>query len=244
MIRTAFLHHAESRSRMAIGRYLLERGITLTAQFPTPEQAEYCIAELPVEWRERCIPVIGQAVGMEAVEAQLSAAAEAMQGLDLYVHGSEWIDEAEMLDSDPAQFAVQLEARLRKLFLYSRAAGGIMARKRQGQIIVPMLSDTLHYAGFPSSPVYNQGAAAFVKSLAKELTPFRVSVNAFIFGYYREPDAAESVRGNRKRFDIYALKPQVPELAEAAKGLGLLLDYGSGMSGQTVNWGYGMQSVL
>lgn len=244
MIRTAFLLHADSQSGMAIGSYLLQRGITLTAQFSTPEQAASYLAELPIEWRERCMPVIGQAGTMEEIDSQVNAAAAEMQGLDLYIHGNEWLDEGVMLDSNPAQFSLQLDERLRELFLYSRAAGSVMARKRQGQIIVPMLSDTLHYAGFPSSPVYNQGAIAFVKSLAKELAPFRVGVNAFQFGYYRASGTSGSARDNRKLFDMYALKPPVPELMEAAKGLGILLDYGSGMSGQTVNWGYGIPSIL
>ncbi|MBW7474039.1 SDR family oxidoreductase [Paenibacillus oenotherae] len=244
MIRTAFLRHAKSRSGVAIGHYLLQRGVTLAAQFSSREEAAAYMAELPDEWRDRCKPVIGQFAAMEEIEAQVNAAAAELQGLDLYIHGSEWLDEEELLSSNPAQFAVQLDGRLRELFLYSRAAGSVMARKRQGQIIVPMLSDALHAAGFPSSPVYNQGAVAFVKSLAKELAPFRVSVNAFTFGYYRDPDSMESAGGNRKRFDIFVLKPPVPELAEAAKGLGILLDYGSGMSGQNINWGYGIPAIL
>ncbi|WP_236338983.1 SDR family NAD(P)-dependent oxidoreductase [Paenibacillus plantiphilus] len=244
MIRTAFLLHADSHSGLAIGNYLLQRGMTLTAQFSTPEQAQSYIAELPVDWRDRCMPMIGQAGTMEEIDSQVNAASAEMQGLDLYIHGNEWVDEGVMLDNNPAQFAVQLDKRLRELFLYSRAAGNVMARKRQGQIIIPMLSDTLHNAGFPASPVYNQGAIAFVKSLAKEVAPFRVGVNAFQFGYYRAPGTVGSARDNRKLFDMYALKPPIPDLMEAAKGLGLLLDYGSGMSGQTVNWGYGIPSIL
>ncbi|WP_099518970.1 SDR family oxidoreductase [Paenibacillus sp. BIHB 4019] len=244
MMKTAFLHHAESASGTAIALYLLQRGIRVAASFQTPEQAERFTAELTPPLQEQCQTIVAPDVQMKAVESAIAGIAEQMQGLDLYIHGHDWVDELEALLHDPAEFALKSYSLLSELFLYSRAAGSVMARKQRGQIIVPMLADSLHYDGFPSSPVYNQGALAFVKSFAKELAPFRVTVNALTFGYFRKEKQAAAGRSNRKPFDIYALKPPVPELEELAHGLGLLLDYGHGMSGQNTTWGYGVQSVL
>ncbi|RXZ82291.1 SDR family NAD(P)-dependent oxidoreductase [Paenibacillaceae bacterium] len=233
----------DSQPCFGIANYLLDRGMTVSIRFTTADQSEQYSDSLPAHWRERCVPIIGEAETLEQAELQVASAAAAMDGLDVYIHGSEWADESELLDNDLVPFAQHLNQRLHELFMFSRASASVMARKRQGQIIVPMLSDALHYAGFPSSPVYNQGALSFVKSLAKELAPFRVAVNAFTFGYCQLQSTAASSRPSRGRFDIYALKPPIPDVEEMTKGLGMLLDYGSGMSGQNINWGYGLPSV-
>ncbi|WP_338552756.1 SDR family NAD(P)-dependent oxidoreductase [Paenibacillus sp. KS-LC4] len=243
-MKTAFLHHAESASGTAMALYMLQRGIRVTASFQMPEQAEQFRATVPPQRQQQIQTIVAPDVQMNAVEFVIAGIAEQMGGLDLYIHGHDWVDELEAFQHNPAEFALKSYSLLSELFLYSRAAGSVMARKQRGQIIVPMLADSLHADGFPSSPVYNQGALAFVKSLAKELSPFRVSVNALTFGYFRLEKKAVAGRNNRKPFDIYALKPPVPELEELAHGLGLLLDYGHGMSGQNTTWGYGIQSVL
>ncbi|WP_434748725.1 SDR family oxidoreductase [Paenibacillus amylolyticus] len=243
-MKTAFVHHAESASGAAIMRYLLQRDMRVTASFQTAEPAEQVRADLPQSLQERLHTAVAPDIQMKAIDTLMMEQAEQMQGLDFYIHSNHWVDEREELQHKPAEFALQSYSLLNELFMYSRAAGSVMARKQRGQIIVPMLSDTLHYDGFPSSSVYNQGALAFVKSFAKELSPFRVSVNALTFGYFRMERKAGAGRSNRKAFDIYALKPPVPEMEELAQGLGLLLDYGHGMSGQNTTWGYGIQSIL
>lgn len=246
MNRTAYLYGAESLLGQEIGLYLLKRGLTLAAQFSTPKQTERFLADLPDEWRERCIPTLflpGES-GMEAIDRQLESVASEMKGLDLYIHAAGWQDEMTLLGSEPEDFAHHMVERLRDLFFSCRAAGRVMVRKKKGQMIIPLLSDALYYADFPSSPVYNQGAIAFVKSLAKELSPFGISMNAFEFGFYRDVEAGPLTRETRKRFDLYALKPPVPHLADAVQGLGMLLDYGQGMSGQTVQWGYGIPQTM
>ncbi|WP_341279227.1 hypothetical protein [Paenibacillus sp. FSL H8-0537] len=243
-MKSAFLHHAESASGTAMALYLLQRGIRVMASFQLAEQAEQFRVDVPPQWQEQIQTIVAPDVQMKAVESVIAGMAEQMEGFDLYIHGHDWVDELEALQHDPGEFALRSYSLLSELFVYSRAAGSVMARKQRGQIIVPMLADSLHYDGFPSSPVYNQGALAFVKSFAKELSPFRVSVNALTFGYFRLEKKVAVGRNNRKPFDIYALKPPVPELEELAHGLGLLLDYGHGMSGQNTTWGYGIQSVL
>lgn len=243
-MKTVYVHHAESAAVQLMVVYLLQRGMRVTADFATSEQAEQFYSALSEEDRKNCRTLAAADSQMKEIETALSAAAEEMQGLDFYIHGSSWTDEQSELQSDPAAFALNSGRRLSELFAYTRAAGNIMARKQSGQIIVPMLADLLHYSGFPSSPVYNQGALAYVKSFAKEMTPFRVSVNAWTLGYYRTESDIGAGRSRRKIYDMYTLKPSVPELEQHVQGLGLLLDYGQGMSGQNIMWGYGISSVL
>lgn len=243
-MKTAYVHHAESTAMQMMVVYLLHRGLQITASFATSEQAEQFHSDLSVHDQKNCRTIVAPDLGMKRIESVLSASAEHMQGLDFYIHGSSWVDELSELQSDPAAFALTSHRQLSELFLYTRAAGHFMARKQSGQMIVPLLADMMHYSGFPSSPVYNQGAQAYVKSFAKEMTPFRVSVNTLTFGYYRMENHINAGRSRRKIYDMFTLKPSVPELEELVQGLGLLLDYGQGMSGQNITWGYGIPSVL
>ncbi|SEL62430.1 hypothetical protein [Paenibacillus sp. OK003] len=243
-MKTVYVHHAESTAVQMMVVYLLQRGLQVTASFATSEQAEQFHSDLSVQEQNNCRTLVAPNLEMKEIEFALSAAAEHMQGLGFYIHGSSWVDEQSELQSDPAAFALTSHRQLSELFLYTRAAGNIMARKQSGQMIVPILADMLHYSGFPSSPVYNQGAMAYVRSFAKEMTPFRVSVNTLTFGYYRAENHRGAGRSRRKIYDLFTLKPSVPELEELVQGLGLLLDYGQGMSGQNITWGYGIPSVL
>lgn len=210
MYQRAYLYAADCLPGKMIASYLLKRGLILTDG------------------------------SQEATVEDLERAVTAMGGLDLYIHAGQWEDELAELQGQPESFVHHVEERLRHLFVFCQAAARIMAKQKRGQIIIPLLADGLHSAGFPSSPVYNQGAISFAKSLAKELSPFGISVNVLEFGYFQDDS---SRRKGRKRFDVFALKPPAPSLAEAVEGLGILLDYGKGMSGQVIQWGYGTPST-
>ncbi|WP_339304052.1 SDR family oxidoreductase [Paenibacillus sp. FSL R5-0519] len=243
-MKTAYVHHAESIAVQVMAVHLLQRGLQVTASFATVKQAEKFHSELSVHDQNNCQIIVAPDIQLKDVESLLSASAEHMQGLDFYIHGSSWTDEQVELEGDPLAFALTSQRQLSELFLYTRAAGNIMARKQKGQMVIPMLADMLHYSGFPSSPVYNQGALAYAKSFAKEMTPFRVAVNTLTWGFYCAENHMNAGRNRRKIYDMYTLKPAVPELEELIQGLGLLLDYGQGMSGQNITWGYGIPSVL
>jgi len=243
MLKSAYLYAEDVALASGLSRPLLERGMTVAVQLGDPAQADRLLAELPEELGRSCMPVIAadHPDSIDNIGEIVERASESLQGLDVYIHAASWEDEASLMNKDPEGFGMHIERRLRKLFLYCRAAGQIMVRLRKGQMIIPLLSDVLHASGFPSSPVYNQAAIAFVRSLAKELSPFSVTVNALEFGYCRDSDSPSS-RQWRKQFDIFALRPHVPEFREAAQGIGLLLDYGHAMSGQTVRLGIGIPS--
>jgi NAD(P)-dependent dehydrogenase (short-subunit alcohol dehydrogenase family) len=245
MYQSAYLYGINSLPGRMIAVYLLKRGMTLAAQFADSDQYEAFISTLPGEWQKRCIPFpfLPKDTEKEKVEKHLETVAAAMNGFNLYIHAGKWEDELATLERQPEAFVEYADQRLRNLFFYCQAVGRIMARQKRGQIIIPLLSDALHSVGFPSSPVYNQGAISFVKSLAKELSPYGISVNVFEFGYYLDESSSPSSRKDRQRFELFALKPPVPRLAEAMEGLGLLLDYGIGMSGQIIQWGYGTPST-
>ncbi|MBP1989982.1 SDR family oxidoreductase [Paenibacillus eucommiae] len=244
MIRTAFLTQAGGSVNRLIGYHLLARGIKLTVQFADPVDAEDFLSLLPEEQRHLCNPIVENPKALASIHELVLKSAHIMEGMDVFIHGNDWMDEAQLLDADPLSFTEVLESRIKQVFLYSRAAGNMMAKKKKGQIIFPLLADSLHYSEFPSSPVYNHSVIAFVKSLAKELAPFRITINALTFGFFRNEDLSEQWKAVRKTLDIYALKPPIPELSDLVKGLDVLLDHGSGLSGQNIHWGFGLDTTL
>lgn len=241
MGKSVYVYGADSEPGRMIVRYLLKRGETVTVQVSSLERAAAMVDDLPEPFGARFHPAV---VAVESatgtgIDQQLKTTHE-KRGLDVYIHVAAWHDEASLLEEDSEQFANHIKRCLGELFWSCRSAGQLMARLKKGQIMIPLLSDVLHYDGFPASPVYNQAAIAFMKSLAKELTPFRISVNALEFGYYRRKENPGGSASERRRFDLYALKPPIPDLEEIMHGIGMLLDYGTGLTGQTISWGYGL----
>jgi NAD(P)-dependent dehydrogenase (short-subunit alcohol dehydrogenase family) len=227
-----------------IGHHLLERGYRLTAQFTTSDEADQFLSGLPAEQLSLCTPVIVNPGGLADIQQMVTNAAQSMGELGVFIQGNDWLDETQLMENDPVSFAEVMEQRFRQLFLYSRAGGNVMARKKRGQLIFPLLTDTLYYENYPSSPVYNHGVLALVKSLAKEMSPFRISVNALTFGYYRNDQATpEQWQADRKKLEIYALKPSIPDVESLVKGIDMLLDYGHGLSGQNLHWGFGVDTI-
>ncbi|WEK54693.1 MAG: SDR family NAD(P)-dependent oxidoreductase [Candidatus Cohnella colombiensis] len=240
---TAFLSEAGSPVNQLLGRHLLERGVVLAAQFLTEKEAESFIQSLPVSHQSNCLPIISDPIETIANSQQLiTNVIQELSTIDLYIHGTNWKDEAALRDQDPISFHHDIERRFTQLFLFCRSIGQAMAKKRNGRIILPLLADSLYSAGYPSSPIYNEGALSVVKSLAKELSPFKVTVNALTLGPFQLDVSSDEWRSIRKKLDIYSLKAQVPQQIEGLRALDILLDYGDGMSGQNLCWGYGTLS--
>lgn len=257
MIHRAYISDAGNETGEAIAVYLLQRGLRVAAQFPDAGRAEQFQAAIPEYWQGQLLPLFPEQPGepgsdeagvlapeLEQAQRAAAAAAEALGGLELYIHGPSWLDEHAMLEQAPEDLAANVEQRLKSLFVHTRAAAALMGRKRAGRIVVPLLADSLYYSGYGSSPIYNQGAISYIRSLAKELSPLRVTAHTLMIGYHQGSEAARQAAGARRPYEIYALKPAVPALQQAVAGLGLLLDYGDGLSGHSIDWGNGMEASI
>lgn len=242
---TAYLYGADSVIGQEICMYLLEKGIKVVAQFFDAEQMEQLINQIPLKTRPSFHPVYSELKNLtpEKITKHVNSIFMKYPEINLYIHAQPWLDEMEMLDQEQGILANHVEQQLLELFLYCQAFARFMIKKKNGQLIVPLLSDALYYSEFPSSPIYNSGASALVKSLAKEFSPFGVCVNIFELGFFQLNETKPLSRKERKKFDIYAMKPPVPSMREAVSGLGILIDYGKGMSGQTISYGYGIPTV-
>lgn len=258
MIHRAYLSDVGNETGEAITTYLLQRGLRVAARFPDAGRAEQFRSALPEYLHSQLLSLLPEpnwrpegttdgelmAANLEQANQAAAAAAEALGGLELYVHGPRWLDEHAILEQAPDDLAAIVEQRLKSLFVHTRAAAALMVRKRTGRIVVPLLADGLYYNGYCSSPIYNQGAISYIRSFAKELSPLRVTAHTLMIGYHQGGDAARQAADGRRPYEIYALKPAVPALHQAVAGLGLLLDYGDGLSGHSIDWGNGMEASI
>lgn len=223
---------------------LLDQGCSTAMVFAGQGEAGSCMDRVPERHRERFFPLWGRPTDEEGIRAVVDQAASRMGRLDVLIHGVEAWDEEAGYDLDPLEFGLNTAAELRTRFLYSRAAAAHMARAKSGQIWFLLLADSLYSAGYPSSPVLNQGTIGLMKTLAKELSPFRVAVNAVTYGYYAVPDERIDKKELRQKLDIHALKPYVPAPQEmAAASVDWLLRVPERLvSGQNIHFGAGLDT--
>lgn len=153
---------------------------------------------------------------------------ETLGGLDACIHGIDRRDEGACLDDQAA--GDELIAAFRRLFLVNREAARCMMREKHGDILFLLFHDVLYYGDYPSAPVGNQGKIAMMRSMARELAPFKVNVNALVAG----PLAEEGdVRGARRRLEFLALKPEIPDFENLVNALEIALSPPSrGWTGQ------------
>ncbi|QHW32320.1 SDR family oxidoreductase [Paenibacillus rhizovicinus] len=225
---------------------LLERGCSVALPVADAEEANGYMEGLSESNRSRFIPLIGASDDEAGIVETVGRAIRHMGGLDMLIHGAAIVDEDACYDADPAAFGRQTSAALRSRMLYSRAAAAHMARDKKGHIAFLLLADSLYYADYPSSPVLNHGTIAMMKTLAKELSPFRIAVNAVTCGCYADPEERTDRKALKQKLEIHALKPYLPQPQElVAASLDWLLHVPERLvSGQNMHIGAGMDTFI
>ncbi|NBD25163.1 SDR family oxidoreductase [Paenibacillus glycinis] len=225
---------------------LLAQGCSVAMVADEPGEAEAYGQELPEPCRERFFPIEGVSADEAGIRDAVDRAALRMGGLHVLIHGLQARDEEAAFVAAPAEFGIATAAELRSRFLYSRAAAAHMAREKAGHILFLLLADSLYYAGYPASPVMNHGSLAMMRSLAKELSPFRIAVNAVTYGYYADAGEQGDRKELKQQLEIHTLKPYLPEPRELAEAsLSWLLQAPERLvSGQNIHIGAGMDTGI
>ncbi|QHT61952.1 SDR family oxidoreductase [Paenibacillus lycopersici] len=228
-------------------RGLLERGCTVAVACREGEEADAIVNGLSdCGNRERLVPLFPAAEDEAAIKATVDEAVRRMGGMDYAIHGVDHWDEEEAYDGDAAAFGLRAAASLRSRFLYSRAAAAHMARHKHGHIVFQLIADRFYYAGCASNPVTNSGTITLMRTLAKEMSPFRVGVNAVTFGCYAMPEGQADRKRLKQQLEIHALKPYLPQPDELADASLTWLLHASGqlVSGQNIHFGAGIDTDL
>jgi 2-dehydro-3-deoxy-D-gluconate 5-dehydrogenase len=152
------------------------------------------------------------AVGVDvAVRPQLKPAFEKIEQtlgpVDILVNNAGIVTVKGILDHTPADWDQLMETNLNACFLFSKLAGQSMVKRRLGKII----NITSAYAFFGSGlvPSYSASKGALTqltKSMAIELAPFNIQVNAIAPGWI-ETDMTEPVKALPFYQEIIARTP-------------------------------------
>lgn len=168
----------------ATARAFLEAGHAVHLCDLDPAALESALAELPEATASRA-----DVTREEEVESLFAAALESLGGLDVLVNCVGVSGPAGPVeDLDFAAWRACLAANLDSAFLCSRRAAPIL--KAQGSGLIVNLSSTAGQFGYPNRSPYataKWGVIGLTKTLAMELGPFGVRVNALCPGSVEGP---------------------------------------------------------
>ena len=224
------LAFAEAGAYVAVAVRRLESG-EATAKLLLAEGAPPLVLEMDV-------------TNPKAIEAGLARAAERFGGLDILVHNANNNDASALSIAlervDEAAWAAQGEITLAGAFHCARAGYPHLARSGRGRFV--LMTSTFGYHGASPNPIYSAQKAsyrAFIKSLAREWGPDRITVNAIAPAALTPPTAVffgENPEIRRRYYRKFALgRMGDPREDIAAGAVALCGDALQFMTGQTLH---------
>jgi 3-oxoacyl-[acyl-carrier protein] reductase len=130
------------------------------------------------------LPLPVDVASTDSVNRLMQQALDRLGGLDILVNDAGIFPRATVLEMDDATWDAVIGVNLRGTFLCSRAAARLMVPRGRGGRIVSMVSRAA-YSPYPRGAHYaasKAGILGFTRSLAIELAPHRITVNAIAPG--------------------------------------------------------------
>lgn len=244
MKRVAWITNADEPINQMMASHLLQKEYAVHLHFRKRGAAERFADKLSAAELAACSFQVFSELTRNQIAAELQKATEKSR-LDCFIFGIESFDETDGYDRSPQQYTQVISDYFNELFLWSSQVSIQFAKQRGGHILFPLINDTLYYEGYPSSPALNHGKLSMMKTMAKELAPFDVSVNAMTFGYYDRGLDGAAKRKLQKQLEIYALKPRLEKLEAMIPKLDILLEQDVCLlSGQNIHIGAGMDTAM
>lgn len=160
--------------------------------------------------------------------------------VDNLVYGIDSIDEDDWLENYPNGFTSLLPNIFNQIYKDIQIVINQMISNKSGNIIFPMISDVLYYAGFPSSPTLNQAKLSLTKCLSKELSAFKISVNCVTFGYFDDDFDRDKKKKIKNNLKVFSLKPRLETFEAHFYALNAVMQAPQGtFGGQNIEVGYG-----
>jgi NAD(P)-dependent dehydrogenase (short-subunit alcohol dehydrogenase family) len=245
MSKAIFVTNGDQSFNRLIASHLLGQGHRVTVLFQAADEADAYASAVADEQRDRLHVLVETEFTLDTVTALLEAAQTRMEGFQVLIHGNEMLDEEALFDQDPLNFGEVIAETFRRIYLFNRVSAGLMMKRKTGSIIFPMFFDVLHYAGYPTSPVLNQGKNSMMKCLSKELTAFKLGVNAMTFGYYDENFDTPTKKGIKEAVEIFGLKPTLLSWQEMIPALDFLVNPPvKNLGGQNIHISAGNETIL
>ncbi len=177
----------------AIALRLAEEGCDVAVNYNrSPEAADDVVGAIKALER-RAIAVHGDVSSSEQVEAMAAEAADALGEVDILVNNAGIHQHLKSWEMTPEDWQRVIDVNLTGTYLTSRLIGPRMADRGWGRIVnissVVAMSGTDHEAHYAASKA---GLHGLTKSLALELSPRGVTVNAVAPGWIRTDMTADA----------------------------------------------------
>jgi len=140
----------------------------------------------------RCTTVTADLTKKESVHSVILRTIEAMGSIDILVNNAGIIRRAPFLDFGEKDWDDVININLRALFFLSQAAARIMVGNGKGGKIINVASMLSFQGGIlvPSYTASKSAVMGLTRSLANELAPHRIHVNAIAPGYMATDNTA------------------------------------------------------
>ena len=184
--------------------------------------------------------VFAQAVDVRdegSVASFVAAAEKQLGGVGVLVANAGIYPNTPVVDMDVEEWDQVMAVNLRGLFLCSRAV--FPAMKAQGKGVIVNISSSTFFKGVPDYIHYTTskgGVVGFTRSLARELGPHGIRVNALAPGFTLSGENEKNISEERKRFNLESRMLKRAEVPEDLVGtlVYLVSDDSVFMSGQTL----------
>lgn len=142
----------------------------------------------------QCVGVEADVFSRQECERLISAATSALGGVDILISNPAYSRRGEFLEYDPRDFEQVIRGALISGFHMSQLAARWMAREGNGGKIVFISSvhAPMPYAGSVAYNAAKAGLNHMMRTIAVELTPYRINVNAIEPGWIDTPNERET----------------------------------------------------
>lgn len=168
----------------AIALSLAVEGATVVVNYARSEKAAEAVVKEIVEAGGNAIALQGDVSKADEVDNLISQTLEKFGRIDVLVNNAGITRDTLLLRMKPEDWQAVIDLNLTGVFLCTRAVSKIMLKKRQGRIInITSVAGQMGNPGQANYSAAKAGVIGFTKTVAKELAPRGVTVNAVAPGF-------------------------------------------------------------
>ncbi len=186
---------------LAVAKLFLQEGARVMINGVNEERFKNTLDSLSQEFGESVDGVIANISNKEGIAYLFSKVQQVMNGLDILVNNAAiaWYNSPVMEESED-KWDEMMNMNLRSTFLCSKQAVQIMkAQKTPGVILNASSSASLiPRVGAGSYAVSKAAVNSLTKSMAAELAPWNIRVNAYLPGVTETEMSSSLIKGNKK----------------------------------------------